>query len=60
MKGEPTPAQVTKLAGFEHSAETIDWAKNVEAAAFGPNEPDNAAQTLISGPVPSASAKKAR
>ena len=59
-KGEPTPAQVTKLACFEHSTETINWAKNVETAAFGPNEPDNAAQTLILGPVPAPGAKKVR
>jgi hypothetical protein len=59
-KGEPTPAQVTKLPGFELSAETIDWAKNVEEAAFGPNEPDNAAQTLIAGPASAGGAKKAR
>jgi len=59
-KGEPTPAQLTKLPGFEQSAETVDWAKNVEAAAFGPNEPDNAAQTLISGPASPSRDKKAR
>jgi hypothetical protein len=47
---EPTPGEVSVGILVEHPPEVVEWAKNVEEAAFGPTSPDIDAAALLSGP----------
>jgi hypothetical protein len=47
---EPTPALVANDTGAAYAPDVIDWARNVERAAFGPDESDRLGESLVSGP----------
>lgn|GEM_PF-3438755 len=44
---EPTPAQIRRGGS---RPEVVEWAKQVEDAAFGPSQPDPEAAALLTGP----------
>jgi len=49
-RGEPTPAQVARVARAQDATSTAVWAEAIQAAAFGPNPPLEGQEEALAEP----------